>query len=213
MQNGALQHCTACGAEVAQSAKFCPHCGAKRKKIYPVVLGVIGFFMIVSILSPSDKDKPQKVATVSTPAASSQESQAPSDEPQHFLVGETAQISDIQATLLSVSQNNGSRFNSPADGNVYVLCEFEITNLSDREITISSMLDFEAYCDNYAYQENLGASIEKDNKHGLGGTVAPGKKISGVIGYELPKDWQQLEIVFTPDIWNKNKITWLATND
>ena len=37
------------------------------------------------------------------------------------------------------------------------------------------------------------ALLEKGDKNQLDGTVAPGKKMNGVIGYEVPADWKELE--------------------
>ena len=54
--------------------------------------------------------------------------------------------------------------------------------------------------------------MEKGSKNQLDGTVAAGKKFSGVVGYEVPTDWQELEINFTPDVWSGKDITFIATN-
>ena len=95
-------------------------------------------------------------------------------------------------------------------GNVFVLCEFEICNNSDTEIAVSSMLSFEAYCDDYTCSGSFSALLEKGDKNQLDGTVAAGKKFKGVVGYEVPEDWKELEIRYTPDYWNGNDIVFIA---
>ena len=35
----------------------------------------------------------------------------------------------------------------------------------------------------------------------LDGTIAAGKKMKGVVGYEAPQDWSELEIRFSPSFW------------
>ena len=55
--------------------------------------------------------------------------------------------------------------------------------------------------------------MEKGNKNQLDGTVAPGKKFNGVIGYEVPANWEKLEVLFTPDFWSGKDITLIAAND
>ncbi len=130
-----------------------------------------------------------------------------------FAIGETAQQKDVAVTLVNVTESEGSSFNTPADGNIYVLCEFEIQNNSSKELTVSSLLSFEAYCDDYTCTYSLGALMEKGDKNQLDGTVAAGKKLNGVIGYEVPTDWQELEIHFTPDVWVGKSMVFVATNN
>lgn len=43
----------------------------------------------------------------------------------------------------------------------------------------------------------------KNGKKTLDGTVAPGKKLSGVIVYEVPSDWKELEVSYSPSFWGK----------
>ena len=119
-------------------------------------------------------------------------------------------MNDIIVSLKDVSESHGSTFNKPADGNVFVICEFEITNNSDKEINISSMLSFEAYCDDYACTFSLSALLEKQNKNQLDGTVAPRKKFNGIVGYEVPSDWKNMEIHFTPDFWSNKEFIFVA---
>ena len=137
---------------------------------------------------------------------------APTEE-QAFKVGETVKLGDIVVSLVEVTESKGSKYNKPTAGNVYLLCEFEITNNSDEELSVSSMLSFDAYCDDYACSQSISALLEKGNKAQLDGTVAVGKKMNGVIGYEVPKDWKELEIRYTPDILSSQDVVFVATND
>lgn len=218
MKNGKLEKCKVCGAEVAKSAKVCPHCGAKLKKGHPFLIGILVFFVLVATIGSSgDDDEPKKVenstSTQNVETTPTQTEQEPEAENKNtFYVGETAELNGVSVTLASVTESSGSTYNSPTDGNVFVLCEFEIANNSDKEITVSSLMSFEAYCDDYTCTFSLSALMEKGNKNQLDGTVAAGKKFNGVVGYEVPTDWQELEIVFTPDFWSGKDITFIATN-
>ena len=122
-------------------------------------------------------------------------------------------LSFVQVSFLGVTESDGSQFNEPKEGHVYVLCEFEILNNSDEEVAISSMISFEGYCDDYACEYSLGALMEKGDKNQLDGSVAPGKKMKGVIGYEVPTEWKELEIQFTPDFLSGKEIVFVAAND
>lgn len=215
MKSEKLVNCKVCGEEVAKNAKICPHCGAKLKKTHPILIGVVTFFVLIGIIASFGDDEPKKVET-ETPSQNENVDPIQDDNESgtenKFLVGETAELKGVNVTLVNVSESKGSAYNEPNEGNVFVICEFEIANNSDKEIAVSSMMSFDAYCDDYACTFSLGAMIEKGNKNQLDGTVAAGKKFNGVVGYEVPEDWQELEIVFTPDFWSGKDIIFIATN-
>lgn len=210
MTKSNLTNCKDCGAEVAKSAKTCPSCGAKIKKKHPILIGVIVFFVLVVIISSmGEDDKPKKIENGTATKVEDTKKEV-KEEKTEFYVGETAELKDVSVSFVEVTENNGSTYNKPTDGNVFVLCEFEIANNSDSEINVSSMLSFEAYCDDYACTYSLGALMEKGNKNQLDGTVGAGKKFNGVIGYEVPADWEELEVRFTPDFWSGKDIVFVA---
>ena len=216
--NKKMIHCKVCGQEIAKGAKVCPHCGAKNKKMHPVLIGIIVFFFICIIASSGDSEEPKKVdntgkGKVETSVDNKEDAKDEGKKEKNaFYVGETAELKGICVTLVDVTESTGSQFNTPTDGNVFVLCEFEISNDSNKDITVSSMLSFEAYCDDYTCSSSLTALMEKGNKNQLDGTVAAGKKFNGVIGYEVPADWQQLEIHYTPDFFNGKDVVFIANN-
>ena len=152
--------------------------------------------------------KPKKVDNKTASTQQEKEEERKSTETQEtkdiFEVGETAELNDVQVTLLKYSESEGSEFNKPSDGNVFLLAEFEIVNNSDSEMNVSSMLSFEAYADDYSLNYSLGA-ITENNDTQLDGTIAAGKKMKGYIGYEVPEDWSTVEIHFTDDVWSNNK--------
>ena len=216
MEKTKLTTCKACGEQVAKTAKTCPHCGAKIKKSHPVTIAILVVLILIAFaVSTGESDAPKKVdspVSVQNPVkATTQMTEASKNEKNAFLLGETAELKNVQVTLASVTESDGSAYNKPTDGNVFVLCEFEITNNSDKEINISSMMSFNAYCDDYTCNYSLTALLEKGNKNQLDGTIAAGKKFNGVIGYEVPADWNELEVHFTPDFWSGKDITFIAT--
>ncbi len=58
---------------------------------------------------------------------------------------------------------------------------------------------------------NLSAMLSTD-KPQLDGTVAAGKKMNGVIGYEVDPGWTDIEIRFTPNFWSGKEIIFTASN-
>lgn len=103
-------------------------------------------------------------------------------------------------TLLDVRESMGSDFTVPSDGNVFIICEFEIQNNSKSDLAISSLLSFETYIDDYATNLSLTATIAAGTAQ-LDGTVAPGKKMKGVVGYEAAEDWKTIEVRFKSNVW------------
>lgn len=201
-----LVKCKSCGADVAKSAKTCPACGAKNKKKHPILGAVLVFLGIVMVVAAfgSSSEEPQKVGDAGDQQAvvSSESQEVKKDE---FGVGEKVELSDVAVTLVDISENAGTDLIKPTDGNVFVVCEFEIENNTDHDIAVSSMMSFEAYFDDYATNLDIYAMTLSD-KTQLDGTIASGKKMKGVVGYQAPSDWQEVELHFTPDFWSTKDI-------
>lgn len=170
---------------------------------------VLSFLLVLFLLglSACTSSDPVKVGNLSTGNNND------ADSATVFQVGETAMLKNVKATLLGITQSDGSTYNKPSEGNVFVLCEFVIENNSDEELAISSLMCFSAYCDDYSCDYSFSALLENEGKNQLDGSVAPGKKMDGVIGYEVPADWQELEIHFTPDLISGNEFVFVATNN
>ena len=210
--------CKTCGTQIAKSAKRCPNCGAKQAragKTVGIILAVLIIIGIAAAIGGGDS-QPQKVtedntaaSTASTPDSDSQTGF--DSQPEIFGQGDQVALHDIVVTLVNVSENNGGNYMTPSDGKVFLVCEFEIENNSERDIAVSSMLSFEAYVDDYSAGINLSAMLSTD-KPQLDGTVAAGKKMNGVIGYEVDPDWKEIEIRFTPDFWSGEEIVFQTSN-
>lgn len=197
-----MTKCKTCGADIAKSAKVCPACGAKQKK--PVVLIVIAVFIAIGIIGAAlGGDSPEKVGDTGTNSTTTQQTE--------FAVGDVVSLKDIEVTFVSCTQSSGEGFYTPDSGNVFLFCEFAIENKSNKDISVSSIMSFEAYVDDYSTNMSMTGTLAAD-KGQMDGTVAAGKKMSGVIGYEVPADWKTLEIRFTPDFWSGNDITFIANH-
>lgn len=201
-----ITKCKTCGADIAKSAKVCPACGAKQKK--PVVLIVIAVFIGIGIIGAAlGGNSPEKVGTtVQNPGDG-----ATTTQQTEFAVGDVVSTNNIEVTFVSCEQSSGKGFYTPDSGNVFLFCEFSIENKSSKDISISSIMSFEAYVDDYSTNMSMTGTLAA-GKGQMDGTVASGKKLSGVIGYEVPADWQTLEIRFTPDFWSGKDITFIANH-
>lgn len=183
---------------------------------------VIVVIVIAAIANAGGEDKPRKEEPTTAVGNQTQQTQGqtqqqtaeqPKEEtPEFFKIGETAVTQKVKAIITEIEKPEGNEFIKPADGNEFVLLHMTIENVSDKEIVISSVLDFNAYVDDSSINESLTAHATKDNIKTLDGTIAPGKKLTGVLGYEVQKGWQKLEIHFKPDQLSNTVIKWLIEN-
>lgn len=138
----------------------------------------------------------------------------PASEPtpeakEGYGVGERAERGDVAVTLTEVEESAGGDFFTPEDGKVFLICHFDIENNSEEELSVSSILSFDAYVDDYSTSVSLSATASSSETQ-LDGSVAAGKKMAGVIGYEAPEDWSTLEVTFKPNVWSDKGITFVA---
>ena len=191
-------------------AKVCPVC--RKKQGAPgcliVVLVVVVLVVIAAFAGSGESSTPQKVESTSgTSQSASQAGEAQSQPEQPvFTVGDAVELNGVKTTLLSAEEYPGKQYMMPTDGNVFLVCQFEIENDSSAEITVSSMVSFNAYCDDYSVNLSVTGEMLEDSWKTLDGTVAPGKKINGVIAYEIPQDWQKMEISYTPSYWSGHDV-------
>lgn len=132
-----------------------------------------------------------------------------------FGVGETAEKDGVKVTLADVIKSKGDNmFATPDDGNVYEVCIFEIVNNSDEDVSISSLMCFEAYCDDTSIdQDIMGAQAPEAEKYKtLDGDIAPGKKMKGAIVYQVPKKWNKIEINVQLDLLEDDEMKFIVEN-
>lgn len=214
-----MKECKVCGKPIVNQARLCPHCGSRVKKT-PVGLIVVLCLLFIGVIGNmaknqdenADNKRTQKTYTTTqsvqqkenhsyAPSTSNSNNQEPEAEKKleqtTFKKGETAERDGVSVTLTRVWETSGRQFLEPTDGNIYVICEFEIENNSNKELHVSSLMSFDVYVDEYSEDLSIGAvsSVEKSS---IDGTVAPGKKISGVYGVEVAKDWKTVEIHYQP---------------
>ena len=205
-----VKQCKHCKSEIPYDAKVCPVC--RKKQGAPgcliVVLVVVVLVVIAAFAGGGESSTPQKVESTSgTSQSASQASQAQSQPEQTvFTVGDAVELNGVKTTLLSAEEYPGKQYMMPTDGNVFLVCQFEIENDSSAEINVSSMVSFNAYCDDYSVNLSVTGEMLEDSWKTLDGTVAPGKKINGVIAYEIPQDWQKMEISYTPSYWSGHDV-------
>lgn len=215
METKETKLCKYCQNEIPKKAKVCPNCRKKQGGIGKWIAIAIVVFLVIGVAAGgSGEDELQKIDTSDSVTNENSSNEKETDvkpetqnEKTTFAVGETAELNGVQVTMTSFEESTGKDYTIPTEGNVFVLAEFEIVNDTDSEINISSMLSFEAYADDYTLNYSLSAAMMKDGQ--LDGTIAAGKKMKGWIGWEVPADYQNVEIHFTDNVWSNNKFVFL----
>ena len=191
----------------------------KGGKLKWIIIAVIVVIIIGAALGGGDDGKVKEVTSDKAKSAATSSSAAAKSEPvenekTEFGVGETAEQKDIQIQLVNATESDGNAdaFVTPDDGKKFLILEFEITNNSSNSINISSMASFEAYCDDYSLNEDFMASQlpEFNGKSQLDGTVSAGKKMNGIIAYQVPIDFKNFEVNVTPDFWTTKDIKFVV---
>ena len=143
-----------------------------------------------------------------------QEQQSVSPDNQNYLsIGDTANVNGFQVTLLDAFfvNPNDSIWAQASDGKQYFMLEFEGVNLSS-ENKYASLGDFAAYCDDYSVDVSVVSGAMVDGKTLWGGDVASGKKIRGVVCYELPTDFQKFEIRVSDSMFSSKYVEFVVMN-
>ncbi|MBQ7344763.1 MAG: DUF4352 domain-containing protein [Oscillospiraceae bacterium] len=156
-----------------------------------LIMLLIGSMMVGCELDSGPKPAPDTETQETTTA--------PSDKV--FGVGERVVMDDVYVTLNAVTESTGSEYFTPEEGNIFVICEFTIENETDEELVVSSMMSFKGYVDSYATDYSLTGLMAAD-KDQLDGTIDAGKKMNGVIAFEVPADWSELEVHYTPNLYS-----------
>lgn len=187
--------------------------GKKKGGCLKTILIMFGVFVVIGVigsLAGGDKSEPKKVSTSSDQNDKSSQS-GTADEKKEFKVGETVSLKDVNITLVSSTESAGSEYVKPDDGKEFLILEFNIENNSSKDINISSVANFEAYCDDYSLnQDILGQQApEAEGKTQLDGSVASGKKMNGIIVYQVPTGYKSFEINVAPDFWSTKDIKYV----
>lgn len=211
--------CTKCGKEYEGGT--CPNCGAeqaievtpqeqqapmpqqqkpKKKKstiIAIVILVIVVLAIIAGATGGSDsKETNTESSTVSSSGnndTTKKKETTTKKKDETLTVGDSVNDHDVKITFVSIEETMGNNeFMKPDAGKVFLIATFEYENNSKSEITVSSMLHFNAYVDTYSIDEDVSAMSVTDEH--LDGTIAPGKKLRGSLCYQVDQDWKKYEV-------------------
>lgn len=116
----------------------------------------------------------------------------------------------LRMTAVSVTESRGS-WNTPAPGTVFVIVTFRVENASGGDVTLSTVMDFEAFADGRRVDWSQNGMLACDWP--IDGTVSAGRQAEGQVGWEVPEGWQSLEIHYRPGGWGSALSFGLSRSD
>lgn len=173
------------------------------KKWLGIVLILCAIFSLsacVPVPVDIDDDPDKEPYSSNTTVDASSDITSTDDTAKIFGLNETAVFKNYKITAVEIKETTGKEYFEPKDGYIFVGVKFVVENISNEQQTISSY-DFSAYSNDFACDDSMSASIAFDSQY-VSGTLAAGKKLSGWYSVEIPKDWDNLEIVVKPELFS-----------
>ncbi|MBP3633275.1 MAG: DUF4352 domain-containing protein [Oscillospiraceae bacterium] len=211
-----LISCKACGAEIASSAKSCPHCGAKNKKPIFKKWWFWAIILVILIASCSaggndgSEESPatitNQVQTVNTAESintteTETEAIPEADTQTVYHVGDILQDGDLKIVYMSSGEyKEESAYLQPDAGYKYIFLQFAFENTSDHGDESVSSFDFEGYADGYAVEQYYGGDED------LSATLSAGRSTTGYIYFTVPENAAEIDIEYETNYFTEEKI-------
>lgn len=150
----------------------------------------------------SDANTGTATNTTSTPVE-----KTPTPAPaKHFKINQAVTVGDVwKITINSVKTDMGTEFLKPKDGNVYLLIDVSLNNVSNKEQDASSGLMWhlrdltgKEYNQTYASSDNTAPD----------GKVEAGSPLRGILSYEVPQDQKKFTLSFEANFLDAGQTIW-----
>jgi hypothetical protein len=82
--------------------------------------------------------------------------------------------------------------------------KFTVENISDEDVTVSSIALFDAYVDGIKCDYSLSANVAFDEGT-LDGQISSGKKLIGYYAIEVAENWNEIELQIKSSYWSNAK--------
>ena len=173
-----------------------------------MVVGFFGLIVLVAILgvATDDANSTDEPSLVTTNTTSNESSNSVDISGKVFQVGESVESNGRILTVTKVDRNydTGNQFSQPKTGREFVKATIEIENNSNSEISYSPF-EFKVQ-DSNGNQKDLDAGTYSLDLPFESGSLAGGGKVSGDMLFEVPKDDQNLTLIYTSSFWGNQKI-------
>lgn len=127
-------------------------------------------------------------------------------EQQTFKVGDIVEIGTLALTVNEVTSPAGDDFNKPEAGKKFLVVDLTVENKSAETAAISSLLQMSLKdAGGQTYDMDLSASVASGGTS-PDGELAPGEKIRGQIGFQVPTEATGLVFVFDASVFGSGKV-------
>jgi hypothetical protein len=123
-----------------------------------------------------------------------------------FVVGDIVEIGDLTLIVNEVTSPPGDEFNKPNADNKFVVVDVTLENKGAEAKNISSMMQMHLKdATGQRYDLDLSASMASGGTT-PDGEIAPGEKMRGQVGFQVPENAQGLVFVFDADVFGYGKV-------
>lgn len=144
-------------------------------------------------------------ANAGTTVATSGSNTSSSNSSKHFKVGDQVKVGNtFIVTINSFKTSKGDEFDKPKSGNVFVVVDLTIKNVSNEEQDISTLLQ----C---TLKDSTGQKYDEtflSNATDPGGKLAAGDVVKGQIPYEVSASQHDFTFAFEADIVSGGQTIW-----
>lgn len=124
---------------------------------------------------------------------------------QTFKVGDVVEMGTLSLTVNGVTSPEGTDFAKPEQGKKFLIVDVTIENKSQEADAISTMMQMSLKdTSGQVYQVDLMAMAASGGTS-PDGELAPGEKIRGQVGFQVPADANGLVFVFDADVFGAGK--------
>jgi hypothetical protein len=137
-------------------------------------------------------------------------------EPPASIAGETTQqiykVGDVIAmgtttlTINEVAYPAGDQFNQPQAGNKFLVVDLTLENKGAQAISVSTLMQMSIKdAGSRKYAVDIMASMASGGTS-PDGEIAPGEKLRGQVGFQVPANATGLIFIFDADVWGTGKV-------
>ena len=159
-----------------------------------VVLGLYVFFGSLIGVGIRKVVGEKKESHEAVKAIQTEVEQPSEDKVTRFTIGDTIINRDYKLTVegasIIVSDN---KYAQPDENCEFVEVELTLENTSNDTLNVRALY-FTAYADGFIIDSHNWHAYYPSSKNILSADLASGKKINGVLCYEVPNDWSELEL-------------------
>ncbi|NOZ71637.1 MAG: DUF4352 domain-containing protein [Chloroflexi bacterium] len=123
-----------------------------------------------------------------------------------FAIGDVIEVGDLVVIVNNVAFPPGDEFNKPDKDNKFVVVDLTLKNNGSKSVAISSLLQMSLKdTTGQKYGVDLMATVASGGST-PDGEIAPGEKVRGQVGFQVPESAEGLVFVFDADVFGYGKV-------